>query len=281
MTTKVAVITGGAGGMGFATAKLLADDYRLVLCDVVEQRLEQAAGELRALGADCETMACDVTEREAVERVAERASSIGTVASVVHTAGVSPKMGSADKIVKINALGTIHIAESFIRVAGSGFSLVNVASSAGHLPQLLPTPKRIYGLASTDTDRFVERMAARCNLLPERMRSGFAYALSKNFVIWYTQHLAKAFGRKGASIMSVSPGSIDTGMGRLEESSGAGELASRSALGRYGRVEEIAEVLAFLARGRAGYVTGTDILVDGGASATITLKDTIAMARSL
>jgi NAD(P)-dependent dehydrogenase (short-subunit alcohol dehydrogenase family) len=96
------------------------------------------------------------------------------------------------------------------------------------------------------------------------LRPGLAYAVSKNFVIWYSKSLAKRLGQRGARIVSVSPGSIDTEMGRLEEAAGAGALARKSSLGRFGRVEEIAEVLSFCASGKPGYLTGTDVLVDGG-----------------
>ena len=83
-------------------------------------------------------------------------------------------------------------------------------------------------------------------------------------MIWWSRQLAAPLGAKGARIVSVSPGSFDTRMGRLEEAKGAGALAEHSALGRFGKVQEIAEVLAFCASDKPGYLTGTDILVDGG-----------------
>lgn len=74
---------------------------------------------------------------------------------------------------------------------------------------------------------------------------------------------------------------FDTEMGRLEADSGSRELAARSALGRFGRINEIAEVLAFCAGDKPGYLTGVDILVDGGADARMTIRDTLAMARQV
>jgi len=81
--------------------------------------------------------------------------------------------------------------------------------------------------------------------------------------------------------VSVSPGSFDTEMGRLEEAKGAGALAEHSALGRFGKVEEIAEVLAFCASDKPGYLTGTDILVDGGPGRKMSAKEMLATLRSL
>jgi NAD(P)-dependent dehydrogenase (short-subunit alcohol dehydrogenase family) len=106
-----------------------------------------------------------------------------------------------------------------------------------------------------------------------------AYGISKHFVIWYSRTMAGAFGANGARILSVSPGSFDTAMGRLEAQSGSGRLVDHAALRRYGTPEEIAEVLAFCASERPGYLTGTDILCDGGAKAGLGPKGGLAMAR--
>jgi NAD(P)-dependent dehydrogenase (short-subunit alcohol dehydrogenase family) len=260
----VCVISGGAGGMGLATAKIVGQSHGVLICDVQQEHLDTAAEELRALGVECETLRCDVTDRRSGNEMATQAQRLGKVVSVVHTAGVSPQMGTPEHIVTVNALGTVHVNEAFIPLAHEGFVIVNVASAAGHLPAAFPVPRRSYKLAVTDPDRFLRNVLGRVNLFPRMLRPGLAYAVSKNFVIWYSKSLAKRLGQRGARIVSVSPGSIDTEMGRLEEAAGAGALARKSSLGRFGRVEEIAEVLSFCASGKPGYLTGTDVLVDGG-----------------
>jgi NAD(P)-dependent dehydrogenase (short-subunit alcohol dehydrogenase family) len=116
-------------------------------------------------------------------------------------------------------------------------------------------------------------------LAPKRLRPGMAYSLSKTFVRWYCTSQADRFGRRGARILSVSPGSIDTEMGRLEEQAGSGALARRSALRRFGTPDEVAEVLAFCASDKASYLTGIDVLCDGGSMAAVSLRDKLAMAR--
>jgi NAD(P)-dependent dehydrogenase (short-subunit alcohol dehydrogenase family) len=275
----VTVITGGGGGMGLATARLLGADHAVVISDLSADRLAHGAQQLRQQNITCHTIECDVTVPAAVADLAARSRSLGLIASAVHTAGVSPQMADPERIVRINALGTVNVNRAFSEDARDGFRMVNVASSAGHLGAGLPAPVRSYPLAHTDPDRFVQRMVRRTKLVPKRLRSGIAYALSKNFVIWQSRNLAGSLGRAGASIVSVSPGSFDTEMGLLESDSGSGEVARRSALGRFGRVEEIAELLAFLAGPGPGYLTGTDILVDGGAKATMGFRDLIATAR--
>src|SRR6478752_4706976 len=98
--TSVSVITGGAGGMGLATAKVVGRDHTLVLCDVRQDRLDEAAKTLGDLGVTVEAVNCDVTDRKAVDALLETASGIGTIASVIHTAGVSPSMGSAEYVMR-------------------------------------------------------------------------------------------------------------------------------------------------------------------------------------
>lgn len=88
------------------------------------------------------------------------------------------------------------------------------------------------------------------------------------------------FGKRGGRIVSVSPGTIDTSMGRLEERAGSGAMLNYAALKRFGRPEEVAELLAFCADAKAGYLTGVDIACDGGVLAAFTMKDMITVARN-
>ena len=274
---STAVVTGGAGGMGLAVARLLAERHRVVLADLDSEALQGAA--LRLDSREVETALCDVADETSVERLASLASRRGPIAAVIHTAGISPQMGDPERIVRVNALGTVHIAIAFRNLLGAGSCLLNVASSAGHLPAAFPVPRHAYRVAETQPDRLVNAIMSRASLAPVRQRAGLAYALSKHFVIWYSRHLTGPLGAVGARVLSVSPGSFDTNMGRIEAQHGAGELARRSALGRYGAIDEIATVLAFAASPSAGYLTGTDILVDGGASAVMTWRDALALAR--
>jgi NAD(P)-dependent dehydrogenase (short-subunit alcohol dehydrogenase family) len=271
--SSVSVITGGAGGMGLATAKIIGRDRPVVICDVSEDRLDVAVSTLEGLGITCKAVACDITDRRSVDELVETATGLGTVASVVHTAGVSPSMGDAERIMKINALGTVNVNESFFQNADDGLAIVNVASMSAHvLPKLL-VPTRRFKYALQGEDVFMKKILSACNLFPEKARPGMAYAFSKSFVRWYCTSQAKRFGTKSARIVSVSPGTFDTEMGRLEERLGSGGMARRGALQRLGQPEEIAEVLAFCASDKASYLTGTDILCDGGVTASTTLRD--------
>ena len=277
--TRTVIITGGAGGMGLATAKILGRDHRVVITDVNRERPDAAVAELRDLDIDATGVVGDITDRASVDGLFAEAEAGGHVRAVVHTAGVSPRMGSAEFIIRVNAVGTVNITEAYQGIAREGDALVNVASIAGHMTSRFVLPIHTFKIALTDQGKFERRFVATTRMFPERLRPGAAYTMSKAFVIWYSQRMAAVFGAHGARVLSVSPGSFDTAMGRLEENSGAGKLVDFAALQRFGRPEEVAEVLAFVAGEKPGYLTGTDILVDGGTKAGLDWRGMITMMR--
>ncbi|WP_163749871.1 SDR family oxidoreductase [Mycolicibacterium helvum] len=267
--SRVSIITGGAGGMGQATAAIVGQDHTLVLCDVRQDRLDAASAALSDLGITATAVNCDVTDRDAVGRLFETASAIGPISSVIHTAGVSPSMGTADYVMITNAIGTLNVNEVFFASAGDGAAIVNVASMASYMlpDELVPTQH--FDLAFTDEERFLAEMLAACDIAGEEMRAGLAYSISKTFVRWYSSSQAERFNGRGLRIVSVSPGSVDTEMGLLEADAGAGAMVANAAVPRWGTAQEMAELFAFCASDRAGYLTGTDILNDGGVIASM------------
>jgi NAD(P)-dependent dehydrogenase (short-subunit alcohol dehydrogenase family) len=140
--------------------------------------------------------------------------------------------------------------------------------------ELIPTAAFPHAL--DDEDAFMALVRSACDRAPEPSRSGFAYAVSKSFVKWYSASQAERFNRRGQRIVSVSPGSVDTEMGKLEERNGAGAIVADFAVPRWGNAEEMAELFAFCASDRAGYLTGTDILVDGGVVASMRERARVA-----
>jgi NAD(P)-dependent dehydrogenase (short-subunit alcohol dehydrogenase family) len=266
---RVSVITGGAGGMGVATANIVGRDHTLVLCDVRQDRLTTAAANLEDLGISATVVNCDVTDRREVADLYDTANGLGTLTSVIHTAGVSPSMGAADYIMRTNAIGTVNVNEAFHATAGEGAVIVNVASMSAYMLPAEMIPTEQFPLAIQDADAFMDAMMTACTIAPENMRSGISYAVSKSFVKWYSESQAERFSARGLRIVSISPGSVDTEMGRLEEQAGAGAIVAKAAVPRWGKAEEMAELLAFCASDKAGYLTGTDILNDGGVVASM------------
>ena len=264
---KICVITGGGSGMGLATAKILGKENYIIIAGRTLKKLEAALDELKAEGIEAESFACDIANRESVDKLAAHAKNLGTISSVIHAAGMSPNMGDAKTIMEANALGTININEAFYNVMEEGSCIINVSSMSAYMLPKLILPESKYKYSRTDKELFMKKMLARVNLLPKKARSGVAYGISKNFVVWYSKTDAAKFGEKGIRIISVSPGSFETPMGEIEKD-GIEGLIKYCAIKRLGHVEEIANLLAFCASDKAGYLTGTDILCDGGCVAS-------------
>ena len=270
------VITGGAGGMGTATAAVVGRDHAVVLADVRAERLDAAVATLKDRGISATGVPADVTDPDAVGAVFDTASGLGELVSVIHTAGVSPSMGDADYVMRTNAVGTATVGERFHASAPPGAALVNVASMAAYLLPAEMIPAQHFPVALSDPPAFLEKMRPAWESLPEEFRSGIAYGVSKSFVRWYSSAQAERFTAKGLRVLSISPGSTDTEMGRLEENAGAGAMVADAAVPRWGTPEEMAELLAFCAGDKAGYLTGTDILNDGGVVASMTERARLA-----
>lgn len=259
--------------MGLATAYILGETHHVVICDVNQKALDEAVEKLRAKYITCTAEVCDITDRNSVRETIESAAQHGEIKSMIHTAGVSPQMGKPELITKINAMGTIYVVEEFQRIAPKGAICINVASMAGYLFPKFLIPNRAFKKAMGSYEAFEKGLNSRTNLMPKKSRSGVAYSISKNFVQWYSKKMACSYGKSGLRILSVSPGSFDTNMGRVEKDHGAGKMIDFAAIKRFGKPEEVGELLAFCATDKAGYMTGIDIPIDGGVTACITPKD--------
>ena len=260
----VCVITGGSSGMGLATARRMGQKgYALVLAARTPKKLDAAIEELAAAGVAATACRCDISDAGSVQGLAAYAASLGPVTTVLHIAGMSPHMGDAEAIMRGNALGTVHIHDAFYPVIEPGGCLVDTSSMSAYLAPEFIMPKGAFPLASTDREALFRKMMARVNLLPKKSRSGAAYAISKYFVIWYARHEAARFGARGVRVLSVTPGNFDTPMGKLEKDE-AGAYLKFNAIPRLGKPDEIAALFAAVSDPGMGYLTGTDILCDGG-----------------
>ncbi len=257
MTDSVAVVTGGAGVLGLAVARILSRDHHVVLSDANKDGLVTALDVLCQLDVSAESVAADITDRGAVEELMTVAGGAGPVTAVVNAASVGPSSACVEEIVRVDALGTIHVTRAALAVAGPGTAVVNLASTAGHALPTALLPRRLFRQALVDPDDFAARLIRAASLGPERLRPRSAHALSRAFAIWYSARMAEAFGERGARIVSVSPGVVDTA-----------------------RIDEVAEVVAFCASSLPGLLNGTDVLCDGGASAGQDLRSRLTLARA-
>lgn len=266
MSRTVCVITGGGSGMGLAAAKAMPRETILVLSGRSVKKLEKAVNELTEAGHEAHAFACDASVREDVRALADYASSLGEIRQVIHAAGLSPAMADPEKLLRVNALGTVHVNQEFSRRMEKGGVIVDVSSSSAYvLPDFL-VGRGLCRLAEENEERFVRRVKGLCGLVPGAyQKSGLAYALSKKFVIRYAQMCAAKFGARGIRVVSLSPGLVATDMGNLEAGEG-GRMLQFAAEKRMGRPEELGYALASLADERNGYLAGVDVLCDGGAT---------------
>lgn len=267
---NICVVTGGGSGMGLDTAKLIGkeQDMDIILVGRTVAKLEHAILELKEDGIHAESFPCDISNRESVEKLAAYAASKGNVKTVIHAAGISPSMGNGDQIFKINALGTILMDTAFAEIMSAGSCILNVASMSAYMLPEDQLPTDIYPLALKDPDKFMEAALNVLHQLPPEQQGNIGYPISKNFVVWYTAKMAVKYGSKGIRIVSISPGTFSTPLGLAEGDAAAG-LAMIGALGRVGDPKEIATMMAFMTSDACSYLTGTDILYDGGTIAAL------------
>ena len=264
---NVCVITGGGSGMGLEAAKFMPKDKIIVISGRTVKKLEGAIEELKALGYEAYAKACDTSDRDSVKELVKFACSLGTVKNVINSAGVSPAMkGTPEGILRINALGTVYMNQEFSKVMEAGSVIVDVSSNSAYVLPSFLINKKVYPLAETDEALFLKKLIKKSELAKgEYQRKGFAYSLSKNFVVWYAQKCAFEYGKKGIRVVSLSPGLIATDMGNLEKKDG-GMLIPFSAEERMGKPEELGFALATVADERNGYLAGVDVLCDGGST---------------
>lgn len=271
---QVCVITGGGSGMGFETAKRLGKQHHIILVGRTVAKLEHAITELTDMGISAEAFPADASDLTAVRKLADYAASQGDVKILIHAAGVSPHMTNAQSIFDINALGTIHMDQEFAKVMKEGSCILNVASMSAYMLPVEKIPKKVYKLSLQDEVAFQAAMHQIIASAPEQQQAGMAYTMSKNFVVWYSARMAVAYGKQGIRVVSISPGTFKTPMGEVEGEEAA-SFAKRGALGRLGDPEEIAIMIAFIVSEECSYLSGVDILYDGGSIASLqaTMED--------
>ncbi|KAM7194039.1 putative dehydrogenase/reductase [Naviculisporaceae sp. PSN 640] len=286
----------GTGGMGLATARRLAAGRTVFLADASEANLASAAQSLRSEGhSNIHTQLVDVSDFESVKRFASVAAAFApnngnnthkTIETVVHTAGLSPAMAPAKRILSVDLLGTANVIDAFEEFVGVGSSMVCIASIArfGAAGLLAPemeaflssAPREELAVISTGEkkDGAKSRNYIMAGVIASQIvgeNPATAYAISKAANILRVQAAARRYAERGARINSISPGVILTEMVRKEM-----EGPSRAViegmiesvpLKRGGASDEIASVVAFLAGNDASYVTGADLVVDGGFTA--------------
>jgi len=258
----------GTGAMGMSVARRMGAGRVIVLADVDEQLLTDVAEALITDGHRVLTKKVDVTSRESVAGLAAFAADAGRVLHVVHTAGLSPSQASAEAILAVDLLGVALVLDEFEQVIASGGSGVVIASMSAYI---IPPPDAAIEtqLATTLTDELLSLPACINALATGQL----AYPFAKRANVIRVAAAAKSWGRRGARINSISPGIISTAMGRLELDSENGQMmrsmVKSSGSGRLGTPDDIGAAAELLLGPLAAFITGIDLLVDGGVIAAL------------
>lgn len=257
----------GSGSIGLAIARRVSSGKHLVVSDRCEENAAAAEKSLADAGFDVSTAIVDVTSRDSVRALVDNATSLGSVNGVIHAAGVSPSQATVEQVLKVDLYGTAVVLEEFGRVIARGGSGVVVSSQSGHrLPALSDEQNR--ALASTPADELLQLAFIQ----PDRVSDPLhAYQLAKRGNSLRVMAEAVNWGRRGARVNAISPGIVMTPLARNELSGprGAGyrRMIQSCPAGRSGTPDEVGSVAALLMGPDGGFITGSDVLMDGGVTA--------------
>ena len=253
--------------MAMSTARRLGQHCRIVLASLSAEKNRERQVALAEDGIDAVAVTCDITSPADVGRLAEAVSERGRLRILAHVSALSPVMGDWRTLFKVNLLGAFLVERAMLELAQQATAAVFVSSSAGH--GVTPTPELTAVLDRPLEPDFLDRLEA---LEPE-INSTLAYGLSKFALMRMCRRRAAAWGRRGARIVSMSPGLIATPQGAREflgpNRERKLERLAGTPLGREGTMIETADAIEFLTSDRASFITGVDLLVDGGVVAAM------------
>ena len=254
--------------MGLACARQMVDTVdTLVVVDRDVANLQAVQDELGAR-AHIVPLAIDVADRAAVAHLALVAEH-GELRGVAHAAGVSPTMAAWQTVVEVDLIGTALVLDALTPFVTEGTAAVCFASMAAHLMAANADAAIDAVLDDPLNEGFLDALARAVG--PGIEDSGIAYAWAKRGVQRLVRRIAVQWGPRGGRICSISPGMINTPQGRQEADAqpSMSVMLEHTPLGREGTAEELAAVVAFVVSDAASFMTGTDLLVDGGVCAAI------------
>ena len=265
---KAVVALLGAGSMGTAIVRRIGAGKKILLGDISVKALERVSDDFRRCGYDVETIQVNALQKESVEAFAQKAAELGSVMYFIDTAGASPNQAKPEHIVDLDMVGTGYAIDAFGDVMAEGGAGLIISSQAAYM---YPIPNDIeLQLVNTPTEQLKDVKFIREVALKD---SGLAYMIAKRMNHLQAQRAAAtSWGQRRARINTISPGIIVTPLA-YDEFNANGEgyqaMIDASAARRTGTSDEIAEAAAFLLGEHARFITGTDLLIDGGVIASI------------
>ncbi len=263
---KDVVVLVGTGSIGQAIARRVGAGKHIVLGDLKLTAAQSAAEIFGGAGFETSTIAVDISSRESILRLVEHAQSFGAVKNLICAAGVSPSQAPVEKILQVDLYGTAVLLEEFGKIIADGGSGVIISSQSGHrLPAL--SEEQNFQLATTPTEELLKLPFLRT--ITDTLK---AYQYSKRCNVLRVAGQATPWGKRGATVNSISPGIIITPLAadELKGPRGAGyrKMLEASPAGRAGTPDEVGDLAEFLMSSRGRFISGADFLIDGGTTAS-------------
>ena len=267
MKKDVMILT-GAGQIGMAIARRMGYGKKIVIGDKNPDHAKDIAKIMNDAGFDVEAVEMDLASRVSIQGLIEKAQQYGEIAMLVNAAGVSPSQAPIEAILKVDLYGTAVLLEEVGKVIKEGGVGVTISSQSGHrMPAL--TPEEDEQLACTPTEELLNLDI----LQPEKIKDTLhAYQMAKRCNEKRVMAESVKWGEKGARINSISPGIIVTPLAIDEFNGPRGDfyknMFAKCPAGRPGTADEVANVAELLMSEKSIFITGADILIDGGATAS-------------
>ncbi|MEF2783545.1 MAG: SDR family oxidoreductase [Clostridium sp.] len=266
--SKDVMIVVGAGQISMAIARRIGYGKKIILGDKNIENANNIAKIMNDAGFDVETLEMDLSSRESILHMIQIAQNYGDITTLINGAGVSPSQAPIESILKVDLYGTAVLLEEVGTVISKGGVGVTISSQSGHRMKQL-TPLEDEQLATTPT----EELLALDLLQPRNIKDTLhAYQLAKHCNEKRVMAEAVKWGQKGARINSISPGIIVTPLAIDEFNGPRGDfyknMFANCPAGRPGTADEVANVAELLMSEKAAFITGSDFLIDGGATAS-------------
>ena len=267
MKKDVMILT-GAGQIGMAIARRMGYGKKIVIGDKKPENAQAIAKIMNDAGFDVEAMEMDLSSRESIKNLIAKAQEYGDISMLVNAAGVSLSQAPIEAILKVDLYGTAVLLEEVGKVIKEGGVGVTISSQSGHrMPAL--TPEEDEQLACTPTEELLKLDI----LQPENIKDTLhAYQMAKRCNEKRVMAESVKWGEKGARINSISPGIIVTPLAIDEFNGPRGDfyknMFAKCPAGRPGTADEVANVAELLMSDKGAFITGSDFLIDGGATAS-------------
>lgn len=265
---KDIMILTGAGQIGMAIARRVGYGKKIIIGDKSFNNAKNIADIMNNSGFDVEPIEMDISSRESILNLISQAKKYGDITMLVNAAGVSPSQASIETILKVDLYGTAVLLEEVGKVIKEGGVGVTISSQSGHrMPALsIDVDEQ---LAITPTEELLKLEVLQSDNIKDTLH---AYQMAKRCNVKRVMAEAVKWGMRGARINSISPGIIVTPLAIDEFNGARGDfyknMFAKCPAGRPGTADEVANVAELLMGNQGAFITGSDFLIDGGATAS-------------